>query len=93
MNGEAGCVAATSVRVIARTVHSGSPRSTSRFVTNLVPLFVQRPARLPRSQVYWATWDTADISSCGFGPLNMYRPPSGTSVKLQRTIPCRSSRN
>lgn len=48
---------------------------------------------LPCSQVYWATWETADISSCGLGAANMYRPPSGTSVKLQRTMPCRSSRN
>src|SRR5262245_3731496 len=36
-----------------------------------------------------ATWEAADISSLGGGAANMRRPPSGTSVKLQRTIPSR----
>ena len=40
-----------------------------------------------------ATWEAADSNSSEFALLNSRRPPSGTSVKVQRTTPSRSSRN
>ncbi|MDF9821483.1 hypothetical protein M2308_004266 [Rhizobium leguminosarum] len=40
-----------------------------------------------------AIFDAADITSRGAGPPNIWRPPSSTSVKHQRTTPSRSSRN